>query len=1092
MTPFGEAAGPPAAEDLRLQILGPLRIRRGGAELETGPRQQALLLALLLARPGYPTSADDLIQMIWGEHPPSTALNVVHKYIGACRRLLEPGLRLRDTGSYLLRRGTSYQADLPSGVLDLPAFRELVEAAETHFSDGNAVEALDAYVEGLRLWSGPAGGSLPIEPTATTVFTGLNDEFYSACVRATSVATSLHQSDRLLGPLRLAAGMAPYHESVHATLITSLAAAGHRAEALNVYTFIRRRLADDLGIDPGSALRDAHRTVLRDGLSKPPDATLTRAMHQTTSAFVPSVAGAGRDQMVGRGDELAVLAEVSAAVATGRRGAVVIDGEPGSGKTRLLRDFSAAAAAQGQHVVWGQCVDGGGAPSMWPWIDALTKIVSVLPARPRDGTNSGQLEALLSGSRDLDRPVLPEPSGQFRLAQDILGVLKETSTPRPLVLIFDDLQWADDASLEILGLIAAQLPRRVALVGSLRSHSPKPGTNLTRALAEVARVPGHRRVSLRPLTATEVGTLVEFETGRECTESVAQSISKKAAGNPFYVIELARLLATSTVIDETAIENARVPTSVRDIVSDRVRRLPREVTDLLGAAAIIGRQVDLHLLARATQLDTSHCLSLLEETESEGLLDPAPDNPFSYRFRHDLIRQAVYELVPHARAGALHLRVADSLEALAGNDEPMVELLAHHLWASGVLAEPSRTVNALVWAGRIAVVKSALDGAERQLRRATDLARAHGLTELELTALSELIAVVGMRSMYHTLTIDLLERAEQLSRATNRDLEATVFQYTRWTAHTQRMEAERAGEVARQLLTQGLASSDPMLRALGFQAAGLQSYRDGDMTLSRRRLDEAVEILMAKAVTREVDPNWHDMQHYVYGTLAEATAMHGDVDEARALLTRLEAMVDTSDPFAMTVWGMHIARTEVLIADPVRALRGAELAIAADKEFAFEFLSTYPRIAMWWARAMLGDDPERAAIEAEQLIITRLIEPPRVDVTTNYGLLAEIYLATGDPDRASSSIDTAESYAELGEHFTEGMLMLIRARTDLMRGAPADAVRALAQRAKIVSTERGTYLFARAADRFLAALPPDGAARKAGPAPLLARSANTR
>jgi DNA-binding SARP family transcriptional activator len=146
--------GHPEALDgrLRLQVLGPLRVRRGDQELDAGPRQQAFLLALLLARTGRPTSTDELIELIWGEDAPATAVNVIHKYVGSLRRLLEPGLPARATGSFIVRSTNGYLASAGAGALDLARFRESVTAAETELAGGHHQAALDRFVGGLALW----------------------------------------------------------------------------------------------------------------------------------------------------------------------------------------------------------------------------------------------------------------------------------------------------------------------------------------------------------------------------------------------------------------------------------------------------------------------------------------------------------------------------------------------------------------------------------------------------------------------------------------------------------------------------------------------------------------------------------------------------------------------------------------------------------------------------------------------------------------------------------------------------------------------------------------------------------------------------
>lgn len=247
---------------LRLHILGPLRIWHGDVEVHVGPRQQAHLLALLLARQGRQTSISELIDMIWGFDVPASAVNAIHKYVGALRRVLEPALLARETGTYLRRRGNGYVCSVPADVLDLARFRELRGAATAARSRKDRDTAHDRMLEALRLWTGPAGADLTLGPEAAPVFAGLNQEFFSACVSAAELAVILGQPAGVLPSLQLAASMAPLHEPVQASLVVSLAAAGHQAEALSVFTTVRSRLADELGIDPGPALRAAHHRVL--------------------------------------------------------------------------------------------------------------------------------------------------------------------------------------------------------------------------------------------------------------------------------------------------------------------------------------------------------------------------------------------------------------------------------------------------------------------------------------------------------------------------------------------------------------------------------------------------------------------------------------------------------------------------------------------------------------------------------------------------------------------------------------------------------------------------------------------------------------
>jgi DNA-binding SARP family transcriptional activator len=136
---------------LRLQVLGPLQIWRDGVEQEAGPRQQRCLLALLLVLGGRPVSINELVRLLWGDEPPPSAVNVIHKYVGALRRQLEPGLSARSAGSYLQRHSTGYRFNAGPESLDLIDFRHLVRTARTKADAGGPAEALDEYVRALRL-----------------------------------------------------------------------------------------------------------------------------------------------------------------------------------------------------------------------------------------------------------------------------------------------------------------------------------------------------------------------------------------------------------------------------------------------------------------------------------------------------------------------------------------------------------------------------------------------------------------------------------------------------------------------------------------------------------------------------------------------------------------------------------------------------------------------------------------------------------------------------------------------------------------------------------------------------------------------------
>ena len=1067
----GEVSG--AAGALRLHVLGPLRLWRDGAELDPGPQQQAHLLAVLLARAGRPTSAAELIEAVWGRRPPSTAVNVLHKYIGALRRVLEPTLPARGTGSHLLRRGNGYLFTADPDELDLLRFRRHIDDARAAPADDSLSTALDHYVDALQLWAGPAGDGFTHEPVATAIFAGLNDEFFNACTAAVQLAVAARQPERVLASVQLAATIAPLHEPVQAALITTLGAAGRKVEALAVYQNVRSRLAEDLGLDPGEALEEAHREVLRHSgntIAVPADPAFSAEPRpDSATTDIPFAAN-----LVGRADELTALRQVVDAAFAGHAGLAIIEGEPGVGKTRLLQEVTADAARRGALVVWGGCLEREGMPSMWPWIQVARALLEVLPPGVREEWVSSEIGRLVE-PRDgvLAGSVFPDSGTQFRLFEAVVALLERIAVSRPSVIMLDDLHWADSGSIRLLAHLAARLPDGIVTIGAMRDRAPATSEELARMLAAASRVPGHRRIRLASLSVAEVAELVRYEIGQEPGSGFAHGIHARTGGNPFFVRELTRFLADDDALTADSAAEARVPATLRDVVKDRLTHLDEAGTGLLRVAALIGRNVSLDLLAEASGLSVQDCLDQLDSLEALALLEHTPRDPFSYCFTHDLIRDAVAGIIPTGQAPPLHLRIADALEVVESDDDSVAERLAYHLWSAGPLADSARIAQALIRAGSSAATKSALEAAEEHFRAAVQLSRKAGLAELELSALSQLTAVAGMRSMYGIAALELFERAEQLARGLGRETEAAGFLFSRWTAHQQGLDLSRSGPLARRLLEQGYDSTDPVVRTYGLQAWGIHQWTIGNVGEAYRYLSQTKQTLIDGLARRDEDPVRGDLHMLMTGTLAEVTALHGEVDAARELFDILETAA-AENPYQTTVWATMTARTASIIGDTAWALRAAQLGIAVDPGFSFVFLGTYQRLARCWGIALSSDDPDASATEieeAQRLIAANLLDPPRSCVATWYALLGEMHLTTGSLDAAAEALDRARFYVDaFGQRYPEGLIMLLQARVSHARGEPVGTVRAAAEAARALSVTHEAGLFAQRAERFLAEL----------------------
>ncbi|MEU3979420.1 BTAD domain-containing putative transcriptional regulator [Streptomyces sp. NPDC026672] len=248
----------------RFAVLGPVRAWRGDTELALGPPKQRGLLALLLTQAGHPFAVDEIVDALWGQEPPDSAVNVVQRHIGALRRLLEPDLPARGESRWLVRGSGGYRLDVGRDDLDLLRFRDLRERAERAADGGDSAAATELLIEALALWRGPAASGIPAEVRAHPVFTAVDGEHLAAVKQAAELALEAGPGlgARVLVTLRRAAAQHPLDEALQARLILVLAATGHQAEALDVYRVVRGQLADDLGVQPGPELQAAQQRVL--------------------------------------------------------------------------------------------------------------------------------------------------------------------------------------------------------------------------------------------------------------------------------------------------------------------------------------------------------------------------------------------------------------------------------------------------------------------------------------------------------------------------------------------------------------------------------------------------------------------------------------------------------------------------------------------------------------------------------------------------------------------------------------------------------------------------------------------------------------
>lgn len=248
----------------RFAVLGPVRAWRGDTELALGPPKQRALLALLLTEAGHPVAVHEIVDALWGQDPPDSAVNVVQRHVGALRRLLEPDFPAGGESRWLVRGSGGYRLEVDPDGLDLLRFRTLRRQAEQAVRDGQPPTATGLLIEALALWRGPAASGIAPEVRSHPAFAALDGEHLAAVKEAAELALEAGPGlgARVLVTLRQAAAQHPLDEGLQARLILVLAATGHQAEALDVHRTVRTRLADELGVQPGPELQAALQRVL--------------------------------------------------------------------------------------------------------------------------------------------------------------------------------------------------------------------------------------------------------------------------------------------------------------------------------------------------------------------------------------------------------------------------------------------------------------------------------------------------------------------------------------------------------------------------------------------------------------------------------------------------------------------------------------------------------------------------------------------------------------------------------------------------------------------------------------------------------------
>ena len=530
----------------------------------------------------------------------------------------------------------------------------------------------------------------------------------------------------------------PYRESGYVLLMEALAAEGNQAEGVRVFERLRTLLRDELGTTPSPVAIAAHEALVR----PPPRRALEPVRPPLAIELPPDLRVSRRPQLVGRERELAELERLFEDEREDVPCVGLVSGDPGVGKSRLAAEVARRLHERGAVVLAGRSPREPLAPYQ-PFLEALRHYISGAPIDELQAIvreHGTELQRLLPelGRRvaDLPPPAEVQPQTErYRLFEAVVGVLARISASSQLLLVLDDLHWADRPTLLLLRhLAAAHEPARITILGAYRQGEEKQGA-FADALEELRDDQLVSEIRLAGLGEEETGQMVAARTGRVPPVPLVRALHAKTEGNPLFVSQIVRELRGAGVDIATAgppdLRSLGLPEDVKRVIAHRLSGLGEETKEWLRVAAVIGSEFDASLVERVSSLDEDRWIAALEEALVAGVVyeQAAPRQgaatPLGYSFSHVLIRETLYEEMSGLRRARIHRRLGEALEQLggaeAGPDSERVAMLAEHYTRAAGPEDAEKAIRYATQAAERATAMLAYEQAEEYYARALSL-----------------------------------------------------------------------------------------------------------------------------------------------------------------------------------------------------------------------------------------------------------------------------------------------------------------------------------------------------------------------------------
>lgn len=695
---------------ISIRLAGPLEVTAGATRFEPAdfPGRQGRIVFAALASSRRPVDRNELADILWPNRLPSSWTRDLSAVISKLRALLA-GVADVVTGG-----GRWYALELPADTLvDVATAILAVERAERARSEDDGERALRETATAATILSEPflAGDECAWVDERRAELRGL-------LVRALVVRADVlgdASSPAAIAAAQALVDLEPELEQAHVLLVRAHLAVGDRVEALRSYERLRKMLADDFGLSPSEAADELMRTALG------PDDTATPTM--PSLSLPATVVDARRTRIFGRDTELRGLDALFADNAVARLAVVL--GPPGIGKSRLACEAAARAHEQNCVVIYGACNEGPATPYR-VIIDAFTAVRLTAGVDERFARLAEDVVEHLA-THDEAEPGTPRPRTDRFAA--IAAAVDHFAGSRTLVLVVDDVQWADTGSVRVLEQLL-ELVARVRVIATARTV----GIDEADVGAMLARLRTKDRAFFVPVGGLELPDVAAAlgEHGVDAPDStLVSAVHGATGGNPLYVREVGRHLAVAgrpaLTVDGPLLEAIGLPRGLTELIDANVARLGAPARRVLEVCAVIGGAIELGVVARACGLPEPDLLAAVEVVRRAGVLVESATDGAMLRFDHPLVREVLLHGLGAARHAQLHQRVAEAIETYHHDDVDRFSAeLAHHLAAAANVGSARDAIEFTVRAGERADAVCAYDEAVHWFSHALRLARERG------------------------------------------------------------------------------------------------------------------------------------------------------------------------------------------------------------------------------------------------------------------------------------------------------------------------------------------------------------------------------